>query len=825
MSGRRAVVAAVLAACVAGMAASRARGGDAEPAGVDDVLRHAAAVTEGTLYVSPAGRDTWSGTRPEPNADRTDGPLATPHGARDRLRRLRREGLTGDATVLFRRGTYPLPDTLDFGPEDGGPALQIYRASGDEPVVFSGGVPLTAWEKLEDRAAGSVWRAAVPPGAPPVRWLVAGEHALPRARFPARGFVRIRAVDDEQAPRRFELDQRLPAGRVLSPHAEMADLACWTSRRERIAASGPDWVEGVTHLGVSPWSLAVARAGNPCFLENDPSFLTEPWHWCLDVAGDGILLLLPAGRDPRRLAIVAPVLERLVRVAGTGSEPVRNLRFQGIAFLHAAARLPAEGLSEFQAAFYSDQLSEKREPGRVDRLFTLPAAIDVSHAEGIEFCFDRFAQLGNHALNFGVGCRSCRLVGSEVHDVGATGVLVGAREVWGAGAAAANPQAGRGDWDDPAQAPFRVTIADNDIHDCGRMVPGGVGIWSGYTRFTTIAHNEVHHLPYTGISVGWSFDSVPTSAEHPLVEANHVHDVMRLLTDGGGIYLLGQQPGGVLRGNVVHDCWRHMGIVGFFAHGLYFDEGSRFWLVEDNQVYDTAHPVKFNNYLRNRRYDYVDADGRVVPEDRRIGGRDWITFGDNRFGRPPTRHEAGPRGPLRGRFERAAARRGPPPVPQPEEPVRRIVGSRGIANPGFEQPSLGGWQLLEGWGGGGGTLERVVDPGSAAGGRAFLRLRRTSYSDPVLSNAIAFERGTTYRLRAAVRLTGEAATTLRVVLESLGRELVADVRLEPGRWVTIDREFTLDDTLDSCLLFQSLDPASGTAFIDLDDVSVAAVRP
>ena len=41
------------------------------------------------LHVSPKGNDQWSGKLTEPNAGRTDGPLATIEGARDALRRLR----------------------------------------------------------------------------------------------------------------------------------------------------------------------------------------------------------------------------------------------------------------------------------------------------------------------------------------------------------------------------------------------------------------------------------------------------------------------------------------------------------------------------------------------------------------------------------------------------------------------------------------------------------------------------------------------------------------------------------------------------------------
>jgi hypothetical protein len=44
-----------------------------------------------TIHVAPGGDDHWSGALTRPNAARTDGPLATLEGARDRIRTLRHE--------------------------------------------------------------------------------------------------------------------------------------------------------------------------------------------------------------------------------------------------------------------------------------------------------------------------------------------------------------------------------------------------------------------------------------------------------------------------------------------------------------------------------------------------------------------------------------------------------------------------------------------------------------------------------------------------------------------------------------------------------------
>ena len=789
-----------------------------------DPVRFAGPVTVGDLYVSPDGNDAWSGRLPEPAADGGDGPVASPSAARDRLRALRKEGLTGDATVLFRAGTYVLPETLIFGPEDGTAANETitWRNYGDEPVVLSGGIELSAWTRSEERPEGTIWQASLPGGITSVRQLFANNQRLPRARFPDVGYMKILAVDNPQAPKRFQVDRELPGGALKSQDAEFVDMSYWTSRRERIAQSGKDWVEGFTHSGSLPFHLTTPAVGNACFVENDLTLLNRPWEWCFDGASGSLLFMTPPDADPANLKMVAPRVEQLVRIAGSTDRRVRNLRFQGISFAHSAATMPAQGISEFQATFFNDRFAEKDEPSRVDRLYTLPAAIDVTYGQEITFSDVRLAHLGNQGINFGEGSRYSSLIGSEVFDVGGTGVMIGSREVWGQGAQAQNKQDGRGDWSHTAQVPYGMTISDNRIHDCGRIVFGGVGIWAGYTKFTAITHNDVYHLPYSGITLGWSFFSLMTSMEYPLIAFNHVHDVMRVLTDGGGIYVLGYQPGGVMRGNVIHDVWRNPAITGFFAHGLYFDEGSRFWRVEDNQVYDTFDDLHLNNFLRNpATYQTVDYAGNPVGKPGRVGGLEWIEMKNNRFGEPPEPSTSGLRPIFQKQLDRAA-----PVHPaaslftEPETPKQRIIGEKTIANGGFENSALSGWRPLND---GQGALTLQKNDESAHSGNGFLRFERLNYADPVLSNPIAFKQGKTYLLRAWLRLVSGPPAKFRVYIESFGQEVVKDAVAQPGFWIPLEARFTVEKNINSSLVFQTLAPASGTPPFDLDDISISEI--
>ncbi|MFW6163946.1 MAG: right-handed parallel beta-helix repeat-containing protein, partial [Planctomycetota bacterium] len=158
--------------------------------------------------------------------------------------------------------------------------------------------------------------------------------------------------------------------------------------------------------------------------------------------------------------------------------------------------------------------------------------------------------------------------------------------------------------------PQDCRIANNWVHACGIEYHGAVGIWVGFAQRAVIAHNRVHDLPYTGISVGWQWNPRPTPCRENRIEANHIFDVMQRLGDGGGIYTLGFQPGTVLRGNHIHDVRRSRFNQAAPNNGMFIDEGSKGFLFERNVIYATAHQAVRHNQNR--------------PE--------WHTWRDNHFG-------------------------------------------------------------------------------------------------------------------------------------------------------------------------------------------------
>jgi hypothetical protein len=100
-----------------------------------------------------------------------------------------------------------------------------------------------------------------------------------------------------------------------------------------------------------------------------------------------------------------------------------------------------------------------------------------------------------------------------------------------------------------------------------------------------------------------------------LLEANEIHDAMMLLADGGGVYSLGLQPGTVLRGNHIHHIGRSPFAGSAPNNGIFFDEGSKGFLIERNVIHDTVQaPIRHN---RNKQEDHTWQDNAlgVAPGD------------------------------------------------------------------------------------------------------------------------------------------------------------------------------------------------------------------
>ncbi|MBN1342968.1 MAG: right-handed parallel beta-helix repeat-containing protein, partial [Phycisphaerae bacterium] len=421
------------------------------------------------------------------------------------------------------------------------------------------------------------------------RQLFTNGKRLPRGRFPnAPELLRVTKVSPDVKV--IELSKAPSSEDLAGKDAELVMIQNWSISRDPVVSSKGATVTVAAPMGwIGHGPATTASPGKPTYVENAPEFVDQPGEWYLDRSTGQLTYMSAQGEDPGNREFIAPRLEQLIVVAGRSDAPVRNVHFKGLAFEHAAWRLPPFGYMGIQAGHHGTSMKAEAH--------VLPLALSFAYAEdcGLEAC--RVAHVGASGIGLGPRCRRNRVIGCELTDIGGNGIMVGYR---------GDRQSGRidfvgnaslaADWKDPNDAPLENEVSNCVIHDCGAVNYGCVGVFDAFCVGTRITHNLVMNMPYTGISIGFRWDTSPTTQRDCLVAFNRIHDCMKILADGGGIYTLGWQPGTVLRGNLIHDIHRSA-----FAHGgapnngIFFDQGTKGLHVEGQIIYNTSgKPIRFN---------------------------------------------------------------------------------------------------------------------------------------------------------------------------------------------------------------------------------------
>jgi hypothetical protein len=131
---------------------------------------------------------------------------------------------------------------------------------------------------------------------------------------------------------------------------------------------------------------------------------------------------------------------------------------------------------------------------------------------------------------------------------------------------------------------------------------GGVAVLLGYTNRVKVLHNDIHDLPYAGVSIGWGWTlmsedwyldpdwglGIRDYSGNNEVAYNIVENTMQTLFDGGAIYSTGEQPGSTIHDNYIVNCGRTDYLQGYYRGGLnpiYYDEGSRYGEAFNNIIH------------------------------------------------------------------------------------------------------------------------------------------------------------------------------------------------------------------------------------------------
>lgn len=342
----------------------------------------------------------------------------------------------------------------------------------------------------------------------------------------------------------------------------------------------------------------------PSYVENAFELLGTPGQWYFDRPAFTIYYVPRRGENLLHADVEVPVLQSLVTLEGTAFQPIHDVTFSGIQFSYATWLGPSTstGFSEIQANYqvtgkdgYDKQALCKLVPGGecpYGNWTNTPGNVSVAFDRHIQFLDDVFVHLGAAGLDFASGSQDNIVEGSIFTDISGNGLQLGGVEA---------PLAPIADFTSNNR------IDNNLFRNIGAEYRGGIGIVVGYARNTLITHNELEHLPYAAISIGWGGwpDKIKQAGQannsgNNVLSDNSIHDFMLVLSDGGGIYTQGRTgkdlaDGEKITGNVIRDQYSS-------GHGIYADNGSAMMTIHNNVVFHTEH-----DNINSRHRDYYDG--------------------------------------------------------------------------------------------------------------------------------------------------------------------------------------------------------------------------
>jgi hypothetical protein len=343
------------------------------------------------------------------------------------------------------------------------------------------------------------------------------------------------------------------------------------------------------------------------YVENVFEGLDSPQEWYLDNNTGELYYWPPAGKGINEMEFVAPIMKTIMEVGNSSAfldsvvnvtdftDYVGCVQFVGLIFSDADWKLKNGWYGGGVTAYSGSE----------------PAIILVTNNSKVQNC--EFTNSGNYAL--GMFSKNTEVSGNKFHNLGGGGILIG-----------------RQDFPELLQYRYlakEVTsnnISYNEIYNTGEVYKEAGGITVLASGNNLVSHNLVYNTSYTGIYLGGTPQIDKGVLIHDnIIENNEIHDVMRELNDGAGVYIAGgQQPGTIVRNNLIYDVIETKNhLFDFALWGIYLEGETAHIRIEKNIVYRTTYGGLMFFNAKNNNYNNSASNNIFVD------GRDFQTFFDS----------------------------------------------------------------------------------------------------------------------------------------------------------------------------------------------------
>ncbi|TWU37906.1 hypothetical protein Q31b_46950 [Novipirellula aureliae] len=465
--------------CMAGFAALLIAATSAMAVEMDSENLGGAASDPVALIVSPAG------------------PISTLEEARLRVREIKTEHPGQAIEVLIKGGTYPLRKTVVYGLEDSGTegAPVTYKAFPGEEPVFTGGVPITGWEKMStypegvsEEAKGNLWVAEIPKNIGEdwyIRSLYDGEELLQRATSGSCYYQDIKKRNDYNSDGKnvtgsleYEGDPVEPFDRDV--YFRGNDIRDWKNPQDiELKLKDRPWLVTLISLEKIDLEKKFARLSvDPAYQPRNPrmkyrvmnaiDYLDEPGEWVVNTQ-EGRIYMWPK-KDIANMNVVAPYLREFIRVEGKEDGPfAKHLNFEGLTFMQGARDEIEEGDKGLQHDW------EMYDKGN--------AVIRFRFAEDCGVASCTIKSSSGTGIRMDLHCQRIIITNNLLKYLGGGGVVLSG---YGPGTKDVNK--------------YNV-VHDNYIHHIGQILLHAPGIFITQSGHNEISHNTIQDVPYNGIVV------------------------------------------------------------------------------------------------------------------------------------------------------------------------------------------------------------------------------------------------------------------------------------------------------------------------------------